>query len=167
MNPAEREAVLSQVRNFVESSFDGRYEIYDLSIKHANSRFVLEVIIDQETGIRIEDCAMVSRGLSKFLDETDPIHRNYDLEVASPGAERLLKRDVDYRRHLGRLVRWVLKSDGPSSKEIFKARLQEFSEDRIVVQTDDGLRDFSLTQVEQAQAILEFPAALKRGRQGR
>ena len=167
MSAGNEQPTLDRVRDFVESSFGGEYEIYDVTLKHANGRLVLEVFIDREEGIKVEDCEIVSRELSKFLDEEDLIHRHYTLEVSSPGAERELKRPVDFRRQVGRLVRWALHPEGDQPREVFKARLQEFLEDRVVVQTEGGLREFPTTRIEQARAVLEFPAALKPGRHGR
>lgn len=41
--------------------------------------------VSEEPGIGINDCAMVSRRLSKWLDQEDFIDEIYTLEVCSPG----------------------------------------------------------------------------------
>ena len=160
--------VIGAVADYVESSYSGIYEIYDVSFKPSNRQMVLEVIIDSPNGIKVEDCETVSRNLSDFLDEADIIHRTYTLEVSSPGVERLMKRKVDYERHVGRLISWTLiSSEEDEKKEVFRARLQEFSEENIVVSHNKKLRNFPLSMVEKARAILEFPkkeqAGLRRG----
>lgn len=48
---------------------------------------VLRVIISKEEGVSTKDCEIVSRALSKKLDELDLIKEHYYLEVASPGVE--------------------------------------------------------------------------------
>ncbi|MFZ2956122.1 MAG: ribosome maturation factor RimP [Candidatus Ozemobacteraceae bacterium] len=149
--------VAEKVRTFVESSFDGGFEIYDVVFKGVERRLVLEVFIDSPDGIRVEDCERVSRALSKYLDDEELIHRRYVLEVSSPGAERILKRQVDFERHVGRLVRWVLRGSPEAECEVFQARLLEFSPARIVVATEEGPREFSPAAVEQARAVFEFP----------
>jgi len=58
-----------------------------------NVRQTLQVMIDVKDGsrdINVEDCATVSRALSKVLDEKDPIKNEYSLEVSSPGIDRPL-----------------------------------------------------------------------------
>lgn len=162
------EQIIEAVVNHVESSFSGVYEIYNVSFKPVNRQMVLEVIIDSPEGIKVEDCETVSRSLSEYLDETDIIHRTYTLEVSSPGVERMMKRKVDYERHIGRLIKWTLISPEEGlKKEVFRARLQEFSEENIVVSHNKKLRSFPLSRVEKARAILEFPkkeqAGLRRG----
>ena len=93
--------IIEKVQAFIMDSFSELYEIYDITYKPINRKMVLEVIIDSPSGIKVEDCEKVSRALSEHLDETDLIHRTYTLEVSSPGVERILKRKVDYERHIG------------------------------------------------------------------
>lgn len=154
---AAQEGVLEKVRAFIESTFEGRYEIYDLQFKTIDKRLYLQVFLDSPNGICIQDCETVSRGLSKYLDEHDLIHRRYLLEVSSPGVERVFKRPVDFERHIGALVKWTMKPDGELGREVFKARLQVFTPERITVLADEGQREFPLDAVEQARAVLEFP----------
>lgn len=47
----------------------------------------LRVILASPNGVTIEDCARVSKALSKRLDEDDFIDESYFLEVSSPGAD--------------------------------------------------------------------------------
>lgn len=155
------EKITAEIRRFVEDSFS--YEVYDVTFKPVNGRMVLEVMIDSPDGIKVKDCETVSRGLSDYLDETDIIHRAFTLEVSSPGVERIFRRQVDYERHVGRLVKWTLVNEEDGKKEVFQARLQEFSPDRIVVRSDKGLREFPLTMVKEARGVFEFPPKLQRG----
>ncbi len=155
------EKITTEVRRFVEDSFS--YEVYDVTFKPVNGRMVLEVMLDCAEGIKVKDCETVSRALSDYLDETDIIHRAFTLEVSSPGVERVFKRQVDYERHVGRLVKWTLTGSEDGKKEVFQARLQEFSPERIVVRSDKGLREFPLTMVKEARGVFEFPPKLQRG----
>lgn len=155
--------VLANVRSFIEQTFAGRYDLYDVSLKQINRQLTLEVKIDSESGIKVEDCETVSRALEEYLEEADLIHHQYTLEVSSPGVERLLKRPVDYTRQLGRLVRWHLRPEGDASKEVFDGRLQAFEEDKAIVLTETGTREIPLSRVREARVVFEFPAKTKRG----
>jgi ribosome maturation factor RimP len=55
-------------------------------------------------GIGVEDCERVSRELSALLDVDDPIEVPYQLEVSSPGADRILRTVAHYRRFVGQRV---------------------------------------------------------------
>ncbi|MDD3147262.1 MAG: ribosome maturation factor RimP [Candidatus Riflebacteria bacterium] len=153
--------ITTEVRRYVESTFS--YEVYDVTFRPINRRMVLEVAIDSPDGVTVQDCETVSRGLSDYLDETDLIHRAFTLEVSSPGVERIFKRQVDYERHIGKLVKWTLYDEDKGQKEVFRARLTEFSPEKITVRSEKGLREFTLKQVKEAQAVFEFPAKLQRG----
>jgi ribosome maturation factor RimP len=52
-------------------------------------------------GIGVEDCEQVSRELSALLDVEDPIAVPYQLEVSSPGMDRILRTPAHYRRFVG------------------------------------------------------------------
>ncbi len=166
MESWQKEA-LTKVRTFVETSYAGRFEVYDLTLKSVNRRLVLELLLDGPTPIRIKDCEEVSRALEAFLDEQDIMHRQYTLEVSSPGVERELRRPVDFERQRGRLVRWVLKPEGNHPRETFRGRLEEFTPERISVQTEAGAREFAPARVEEARTVFEFPSKPPRGNKGR
>jgi ribosome maturation factor RimP len=55
-------------------------------------------------GIGVEDCERVSRELSALLDVEDPIAVPYQLEVSSPGMDRILRTPAHYQRHVGQRV---------------------------------------------------------------
>lgn len=157
----EQSPVIENVRSFIETTFAGRYEIYDILYRGGKHRFALQVFIDSPTGITIHDCEVVSRALGNHLDEVDLIHLPYNLEVSSPGVERRLRRTVDFERSVGKLVRWVLRPVGASSKEVFQARLEEFSPPQMRVSSEKELRELTIDQVEEARLVLEFPRKKK------
>jgi len=52
-----------------------------------DKEWFLRVYIDKSGGIDVEDCVLISRQLSKKLDEDDFIKTQYYLEVSSPGVD--------------------------------------------------------------------------------
>ncbi len=164
----ENERIISTIRKFVLDSFP--YEIYDVTLKNLGKKKVLEVFIDSPKGVTVDDCEKVSRGLSDYLDEVDLIPDAYTLEVSSPGIERILKRQVDYERHVGKLVKWTIHTegtDGKVRKEVFEGRLQEFTPDKITVQTGKELRELPLSSIKEAQAVFEFPKEMSANKRRR
>lgn len=62
----------------------------------------LQVMAERPDGtMEIEDCASLSRQLSALLDVEDPIDREYNLEVSSPGIDRPLTRLEDFETYAG------------------------------------------------------------------
>ncbi|MGZ5934848.1 MAG: ribosome maturation factor RimP, partial [Rhizomicrobium sp.] len=49
----------------------------------------LQIMAERPDGtMNVEDCAVLSRALSEFLDAENPIEGDYELEVSSPGIDR-------------------------------------------------------------------------------
>ena len=65
---------------------------------------VLRVYIDKFEGVNIDDCVLVSQQLTGLLDVKDPIKGQYNLEVSSPGIDRLLFTDEQLKKHIGHIV---------------------------------------------------------------
>jgi len=63
---------------------------------------LLRVTIDRPEGVRIEDCELVSRQLSRVYEVEDIDYRR--LEVTSPGTDRVLRTRADFERFSGQRV---------------------------------------------------------------
>lgn len=79
-------------------------ELVDIEFKKEGSNRYLRVYIDKESGVTLDDCQKVSEELSEKLDELDPIQESYFLEVSSPGLDRPLKKESDFKRFKGEVV---------------------------------------------------------------
>ena len=66
----------------------------------------------------LSDCETISRRLSDWLDENDPIEGSYRLEVSSPGIDRPLTRLGDYRDWAGHEARVALAEARDNRKQI-------------------------------------------------
>ena len=78
-----------------------QFELVDVEFVKEGSNRYLRLYIDKEGGITVNDCEAISRPLSDMLDVEDYIEESYILEVSSPGLGRPLKKDKDFKRHLG------------------------------------------------------------------
>ena len=84
-------------------------EIYQIQYKKEGPDWKLKLVLDktenaEDEYMNIEECEDISRFLSDKLDEEDFIDRAYLLEVSSPGLDRELIKDSDFRRFAGRPV---------------------------------------------------------------
>ncbi|MGZ4139896.1 MAG: ribosome maturation factor RimP [Actinomycetota bacterium] len=84
-------------------------ELVDVQVKRGRTQLV-RVVADQPGGITLDVCAQVSEELSRMLDADDPIQGRYTLEVTSPGLDRPLRTEEDFRKNAGRKVKVVLRS---------------------------------------------------------
>jgi ribosome maturation factor RimP len=97
---------LDEITPVVESKLTQMgFELFDLRLFHAGSRSILRITIDSPKGVTVGDCERVSNELSVILDvENFSPDRRYNLEISSPGIDRPLKSERDYRRITGRSV---------------------------------------------------------------
>lgn len=80
------------------------YELFLVEFVKEGKDWFLRIYIDAPQGVGISDCEKVSRYISDWLDEKDPIQQPYCLEVSSPGLDRPLIRERDFTTYQGRLV---------------------------------------------------------------
>ena len=78
----------------------------DVKISHSK----IAVFVDNPTGLKLEDCAEISRFL-EAKPELEAIFVTRELEVSSPGMEEPLKVFRQYEKRIGQEVS-VLKKDG-------------------------------------------------------
>lgn len=113
---------------------DHGLELVDLEWRGRRPRGVLRVFVDKPGGVAIRDCERLSREVGDVLDAAALIGESYDLEVSSPGLDRLLRTEREYRWALGKRVRcWLA-----GGREL-RGRLAEVGEGRLVLE-EDGQR---------------------------
>ncbi|ELK44781.1 ribosome maturation factor RimP [Halobacillus sp. ACCC02827] len=134
-------------------------ELVDVEYKKEGQNWYLRVFIDKEGGIDIEECGQVSEQLSEKLDEEDPIEIPYFLEVASPGAERPLKTEADFKKYVGEYVYMKLYEPIDGEKE-FEGTLTAFEDGvasvEITIKTRKKQLDVPFAKIAKANLAVTF-----------
>ncbi|MGN1040739.1 MAG: ribosome maturation factor RimP, partial [Candidatus Fimimonas sp.] len=115
----------------------------------------LTIVIDKEGGVTIDDCEMLHKAIDAPLDELDPIENSYTLNVSSPGLDRPLKLDWDYKRNLGKKI--SVKLYKPFlGKKTFQGVLASFDETSFVL--DAGGKQITFLKKDTAVVlpVIEF-----------
>src|ERR671923_3073020 len=87
---------------------DHGLELVDIEWRARRPRGVLRLFVDKPGGVGIGDCQRFSREVGDVLDAAALIEEAYDLEVSSPGLERQLRTDREFRWATGKRVRcWL------------------------------------------------------------
>lgn len=97
---------LEQVKPLIaEKCAASGFELFEARFFRAGKRSILRVFIDRPEGVTIADCEKVSHTLSVMLDVENFLNgRSYTLEVSSPGIDRPLRTERDFKRLYGREV---------------------------------------------------------------
>jgi len=127
-------------------------EVVDVELVGAGRHQILRVLVDQDGGAGVEDCARLSEALSRELDLYDLLAGSYTLEVASPGLDRPLRRIDDFVQFSGRTVA-VTMASAIDGQRRFRGRLLGLVNGRVAIRLDDG-REMRLAHEEIAQARL-------------
>jgi len=100
--------VESLVENLMSDILQGtEFELIDTEFVKEKDWY-LRVFVDKTGGIDLDDCQMLSEKLGDLLDKESIISAPYILEVSSPGLERVLKKDRDFVREVGKSVEVTL-----------------------------------------------------------
>ena len=97
-SPNIRETGLeARIAHIVEPvATDLGYELVRVRVSGLNGMTV-QIMAERPDGtMTVEDCELLSRNISPALDVADPINREYQLEVSSPGIDRPLTRAKDF-----------------------------------------------------------------------
>ncbi len=131
-------------------------EMVDVEFLFENGRWILRVFIDKEEGVTVDDCASVSRELGDLIEAKSIIDYRYVLEVSSPGLNRPLKKESDFMRSIGKMVK--LKMSRPINKRRnFIGRVTNVREGRISLLIDDSnLVELPLNEIDKARLKYEF-----------
>jgi ribosome maturation factor RimP len=115
-------------------------EIWDIVSRRETTGQIVRVFIDRpgpaataEESVSIEDCEQVSREIGTILDVEDPLPFTYTLEVSSPGLDRPLRGEDDYRRFAGRLAKIVV-SEAVDKQTAFEGRLRGVEDGTVLLE---------------------------------
>jgi ribosome maturation factor RimP len=165
---AERLTRIRAVAGRVAHSYG--LEIFDVQLRRESIGTVLRVIIDRpdrgvpekpEDAVGIDECQRVSQDLSALLDvEADEIGEvaldgNYTLEVSSPGLDRPLRHEADYRRFVGRLAKLVT-SEPLNGQSSFSGRLAGVDNGEVVLEEGRKTHRVPVARIKRGQLAVEF-----------
>jgi ribosome maturation factor RimP len=144
-------------------------EIFDVQVRREPVGMVLRVVIDRpatgaieapEDSVGIEDCQRVSQDLSALLDVEDEFGQQeldeaYTLEVSSPGLDRPLRHEADYRRFEGRLAK-VVTMEPIERQSAFAGRIKGVEEGRVLLEEGRKTHRVPLAKIKRAHLDVEF-----------
>ncbi|MCM8800332.1 MAG: ribosome maturation factor RimP, partial [Candidatus Omnitrophica bacterium] len=100
------EEIVLSLKNLINEFLNSQgFILVDLSLHFQSGKLTLRILTDHPRGgISLDECAYLNEKIGKLLDENDLIKQSYILEVSSPGADRPLKTEEDFRRCIDRKV---------------------------------------------------------------
>lgn len=137
-------------------------ELYDIEYGGG----VLRITVDQAGGVDMGVIGRLTRGISRLLDDTDPIPAQFTLEVSSPGLERSLRTTEHYTRAVGETIS-VKTRPGLEGDRRFTAVVVSADPDGVILApvgaAPDHTRRLALDDIERARTVFEWGPAPKPG----
>jgi ribosome maturation factor RimP len=147
-----------EIRKLAESRLAPGQFLVDVIVSSKKGPGKVLLLVDADQGMTIDDCAEISRQLSKALDESPLLTDAYMLEVSTPGVDQPLKLKRQYVKNIGRKLRVKL------ADTIREGRLTEVNDERIVLAEETGTGkkketvnvEVSFSAIEKAFVLVSF-----------
>ena len=128
------------------------YELVD--VQASNGGRLLRLFIDKPGGINVDDCAAVSRHLTRVLAVEGIDYER--LEVSSPGLDRPLRKGSDFARFAGHRADVRMRTPDPSGRRRFVGVLRGAEAGRLSIELDGHTIGLDLADVERAKLVPEL-----------
>jgi ribosome maturation factor RimP len=112
-------------------------------------------------GIGVDDCEKVSREFSALLDVEDPIPGAYNLEVSSPGLDRILRTPAHYQRFVGERVHVELLAPR-NGRRRYTGLLVQASDEVIELNVDGAPVSVPILEIGKARLAPDWQAQSSR-----
>lgn len=141
---------MSGVESKVEPAVTGMgYELVD--VQASNGGRMLRVFIDKPGGINVDDCAAVSRQLTRVLPvEGVDFER---LEVSSPGLDRPLRKSGDFERFAGQKAEVRMRTPDATGRRKFVGVLRGTADGQVRVEFDGQTVALALDDIDRAKLV--------------
>ena len=148
----DRETLINDFKIFLEGFLKERdLDFVDLIYRYEGRDLFLRVLADKfNGGITMDECAALNRELGSILDEKNLLESRYILEVSSPGLDRLLKTENDFKRSLNKRVRFFL-NDYINGKLEWEGVVSKVEGQAVSVDTGNGLIEVPLVKINKAK----------------
>ena len=130
-------------------------ELVEVVYRFENGRWVLRIYVDQQNGVNLGDCARISRGIEDLIEIEEVIPNRYCLEVSSPGLDRVLNKEADFKRFSGKMARVVLREPREGRKN-FKGKIVGCQSEIVELEDSQGnLCRLPLREIKRARLEIE------------
>jgi len=131
------------------------YELWGIELSNQGKSIKFRMYIEKDNGVDVEDCALVSNHVSDMLDLEGFVSESYTLEVSSPGLDRVLFDETQYKTYVGHAVevRLLRLFDGQRN---FVGILKGVEEDCLVLQINEQEYLFPNEEIRKIRLVPVF-----------
>ena len=152
----EKREIVAQVEAHIAGAAEAMgMEIVEVEVTGTARHGLIRIYIDREGGVTLDDCADFSREIDTLVEVDDPFTGSYRLEVSSPGLNRPLRREKDFRRFEGAEVK-IRTAALVEGRRNFSGTLRGCTDGLVLLDLPDGSCRIPLELVERARLDYKF-----------
>jgi ribosome maturation factor RimP len=137
----------------VEPAVSGMgYELVD--VQASNGGRLLRLFIDKPGGVTVDDCADISRHLTRVLAVEGIDYER--LEVSSPGLDRPLRKERDFARFAGQKAEVRMRTPDASGRRKFVGVLRGAQAGQVSLDMEGRTVALALDDVDKARLVPEL-----------
>jgi ribosome maturation factor RimP len=125
-----------------------------VELQASNGGRLLRLFIDKPGGVGVQDCAAVSRQLTRVLEVEGVAYER--LEVSSPGLDRPLRKAGDFARFAGHKAEVRMRTPDASGRRRFVGVLRGAEAGQVSLEMEDRQVALALDDVERARLVPEL-----------
>ncbi|MDR1122899.1 MAG: ribosome maturation factor RimP [Endomicrobium sp.] len=147
-----------KIENLLESiAIKKGYEIVDVQYVKESCDWIVRVFIDKKNGgVTVSDCEKMSMFFGVVLDESDILKNPYTLEISSPGLNRVLKKEENFKRFIGSKIK-LQTVDPISNQKNFLGNLLDCKDGKIKIDdVSNGIFEINFLDIKKASVETEF-----------
>lgn len=148
-----KELALEKVGSLIEEM---GYEVVDCEYVKQSDGMNLIFYIDCDSGVNIDDCEKVSKVIDPVLDEANITDdKPYTLCVSSPGLDRPLKTERDFKRNMGNEIEITLFSK-LNGKKVFTGTLEGYNDVSVTIASSGEQLTFEKGKIAHIVPVIKF-----------
>jgi len=128
------------------------YELVD--VQASNGGRLLRLFIDKPGGVTLDDCAAISRHLTRVLAVEGIDYER--LEVSSPGLDRPLRKAGDFARFAGHKAEVRMRTPDATGRRKFVGVLRGAEAGQVSLDMEGQLVALALDDVDKARLVPEL-----------
>src|SRR6266511_1965613 len=147
----------SRARELAEQvAAENGVEVLELALRRNGRSRVFSVVLDSDEPVDAGVIERVTKGLSRALDDDDPLPGSYTLEVTTPGLDRPLRTGRDFRRQRGHEVQILREASGEQRRSQLRGVVMAADDQVVTLEVGGSPVRVPLSDVVRGRVVLPW-----------
>ena len=148
--------LIEKIKEIIEEFLkNSGYQLVDLLYKYETKKLVLRILTDRpQGGITLDECAGLNNRIGELLEKQNLIKESYVLEICSPGLDRPLKEERDFRRCIDKKI-MVFTNQYVDGKMQYSGIIKGVDGKFLYLEIEDKEIQIPLDKVTKAKQLIE------------